>query len=234
MASSPELISFGSRGAMAARIADLVEAQIMRAIAENGRSEVGVSGGSTPKTLYENLAARALPWNDVRLTLIDERWVDVDHPRSNEAFIRGAFAKAKGATITGLYTGAQTLKDGVADIAATLDMRRKPFDTVILGMGDDGHTASWFPHAEGLNSALEINEKVCAVTAKQSEITGNEVDRMTLTLAAIKDAQLIILLLAGASKRATFELAMDPAPVEDMPVRAILRSRPDLWVCWAP
>ena len=234
MASSPEMISFASREAVAAHVADLVEAQLSCGITANGVGEVAVSGGSTPEALYENLAARAIPWDDVRLTLVDERWVDNDHPRSNEAFVRSAFAQAKGATIMGLYNGAETAQDGVAYIAVALDARRKPFDAVILGMGDDGHTASWFPNADGLNTALETNELVCAVSARKSAITGDEVERMTLTLAAIMDARLIVLLISGASKRATFETALQPGAVEDMPVRAILRARPDLWVGWAP
>lgn len=234
MASRPELISFESREAMAARVADLFEAQLGRSISSNGTGTIAVSGGSTPKALYENLAARDLPWTDINITLVDERWVNLDHPRSNEAFVRAAFAQANGASIMGLYNGAAKAKDGIADIQARLETIGGPFNTVILGMGDDGHTASWFPHADGLDRALAGDEKVCAVTALQSDITGDEVERMTLTLSAIRNAQLIVLLLAGASKRATFEKALEVGPVEDMPVRALLRSRPDLWVCWAP
>lgn len=234
MAFSPELIAFYSRAAMAARIADLVEVQLSRGIASDGAGEIAVSGGSTPNALYENLASRELPWDNVRLTLVDERWVPTDHPRSNEGFVRGAFAQAKGVSVTGLYNGAETAEDGVADFAARLANNGKPFDAVILGMGDDGHTASWFPHAQGLEAALDSDARVCAVTAQQSEITGDEVERMTLTLAAIKDARVIVLLLAGESKRATLEEALQVGPVEDMPVRAILRARRDMWVCWAP
>ena len=228
MASRPELIEFASREAMAARIADLIEARL------DSGGALAVSGGSTPKTLYEGLASRKLPWSEIDVVLVDERWVNASHPRSNEAFVRKAFARANGAPITGLYNNANGPSDGVVDIATDLERIRIPFDAVILGMGDDGHTASWFPHAAGLETALSSNGMVCAVRAKRSDITGEEVDRMTLTLAAIKDAKVIVLLLAGTSKRATFEEALRDGPVEDMPVRAILRARPDLWVCWAP
>lgn len=228
MASRPELIEFASREQMAARVADLIEARVSRG------GDIAVSGGSTPKALYEDLAVRDLDWRNTRITLVDERWVPTDHPRSNETFVRNAFANADGANITGLYNGAASPQAGVAGIAVDLAKLGEPFAAVILGMGDDGHTASWFPHAEGLDAVLTSADRVCAISAKQSEITGEEVDRMTLTLAAIKDAPLIVLLLAGESKRSTFEEALKDGPVEDMPVRAILRTRPDMWVCWAP
>lgn len=234
MAAEAELISFESRTAMASRLADVIEAQLARSLAEKERATLAVSGGSTPKALYETLAARDLPWNNIRLTLVDERWVPSDHPRSNEAFVEGSFAAASGVRVQGLYNGAASPHDGVASVAETLDGLQKTFDVVVLGMGDDGHTASWFPHAEGLTDALAGDAWVCAVRAMQSDVTGEEVDRLTLTLSAIKDARLIILLLAGETKRRTFERALEDGPVEDMPVRAILRARPDLWVCWAP
>lgn len=228
MASRPSLIEFASRDAMAARVADLIEVRVRHGGA------IAVSGGSSPKLLYESLASRDLPWPEIDVVLVDERWVDVDHPRSNEAFVRTAFAGANGVPVTGLYNGANSPGDGVADIAARLDDILFPFDAVVLGMGDDGHTASWFPRADGLDAALTSADRVCAISAKQSEITGAEVDRITLTLAAIKDARIIVLLLAGSAKRQTFDEALKDGPVEDMPVRAILRARPDMWVCWAP
>ncbi len=230
MAPEPGLVRFASRAEMAERVADLVELAILSA----PQSDVAVSGGSTPMAMYKSLAARKLNWRQHRLTLVDERWIPLDHSRSNEAAIRRAFAAAEGVRIDGLYNGAPTPEAGLSAAEAILDHRRKEFDAVILGMGDDGYTASWFPHAEGLGIALSSDSKVAAIRAKKSAVTGDELDRLTLTLRAIGDARLIILLLAGESKRATFEKAARPGPVEDMPVRAILRARPDLWVCWAP
>lgn len=234
MASRPELITFASREAMAARVADLIESTILSAPFADVQGELAVSGGTTPKALYENLAKRDLPWPQIRLTLMDERWVPVDHPRSNERFIRKAFAAANNVRITGLYDGAATPREGAVDANRILDGYQKPFDTVILGMGDDGHTASWFPHADGLEMALGGSERVCAVRAIKSDVSGEELDRITLTLSAVRDARIILLLLAGEPKRETFARALEPGPVEDMPVRAIMQARPDMWVCWAP
>jgi 6-phosphogluconolactonase len=111
----------------------------------------------------------------------------------------------------------------------------RPFDVVILGMGADGHTASWFPGADGLGAALdEKAPDIVAVRAKQSLITGEHIDRLTLSLRAIRDARVIILLISGNEKRRAFERACGEGGVDEMPVRAIIRARPDMWVCWAP
>ena len=234
MALDPALISFASREAMAARLADAVEAALALGLCRDGAGRLAVSGGSTPKPLYEALARRELDWAKIAVTLVDERWVGADHPRSNEAFVRSAFAEAKGAKIAGLYNGAETPADAADDVAARLEPGSRPFDVVVLGMGNDGHTASWFPHAEGLETALDGDQTVCAIEARRSNVTGEETARMTLTLAALRDAGLIVLLLTGDEKRKTYEAALEDGPVEAMPVRAILRARPDLWACWAP
>jgi len=160
--------------------------------------------------------------------------VAADHPCSNEAFVRAAFANANGAHINGLYDGSASPKDAIDNIAERLASRTSRFDVVVLGMGNDGHTASWFPHAKGLGSALESDRSVCAVTAIKSDVTGDEVERVTLTLSAIRDARLVILMMAGDAKSAAYAKALEAGPVDEMPVRAILRARPDMWVCWAP
>jgi 6-phosphogluconolactonase len=234
MAPEPNLIRFASRAEMAERVADLVELAILSAPFNDVESELALSGGATPMAMYEALAAKKLNWRRHRITLVDERWAPFDHPRSNEAAIRRAFSAAEGVRIDGLYNGAATPTAGLARAEERVGAHQKRFDAVVLGMGDDGHTASWFPHAEGLEGALSGDNWVAAIKAKKSAVTGEEIDRLTLTMRAIIDARLIILMLAGEDKRATYERVLQPGPVEDMPVRAILRARADLWACWAP
>jgi 6-phosphogluconolactonase len=101
-------------------------------------------------------------------------------------------------------------------------------------MGPDGHTASWFPYADGLGDALHSEKPLCAVDAQQSNVTGKHVRRMTLTLDAVKSARFIALMIAGEEKRNAYIKALEDGPVEAMPVRAILKARPDLWTVWAP
>ncbi len=233
--SEPSLISFVENKAMAARLADVIEAQLARAIAEKGAASFAVSGGSTPAALYDALSERDLHWEKVRVLLVDERWVAPGEAGSNETFVRDTLInnKAAGATLHGLWregmapaTAADALNSELSDLFSACD-------AVVLGMGNDGHTASWFPHAEGLDAALSSDALVAAVRAAPSDVVGAHRDRVTMTLPAVARARFVCLLMAGAEKRKTFEAVRAPGPVEDHPVRAILKTRPDLWACWA-
>ncbi|MGE0407845.1 MAG: 6-phosphogluconolactonase [Amphiplicatus sp.] len=227
MASSPALIAFESREAMAARLADLVEAALGRALEARGAASLAVSGGASPAGLYAALSRRRLDWARVTAALVDERWVPPTSEGSNERFIRETLARheAAAARLVGLWS-ATTPAQGLRAAEARLP---KGFDVVLLGMGEDGHAASWFPHAEGLRDALSKEARLAVVTTG-----GAYRQRMTLTLGAVASAPLVILLIAGEAKRRAFEEARRAGPVEDAPVRAILQERPDLWVAWAP
>ncbi len=237
MGSEPALIAFSSPEQMAARLSDLIEATIERAVAAQGLATIALSGGSTPAPLYQALAARAVDWPNVTATLVDERFVPPSGKGSNEAFIRSTFLHGYAAKsrFVGLWNEAPSLDAAAKEAAARIGGLVRPFDVVVLGMGFDGHTASWFPHAEGLASALAADAPLVApVRARKSAVTGDHVERLTLSLRAITDAHLIILTMTGAEKRASFEQFASGGAVEDAPVRAVLRARPDIWASWAP
>ena len=236
MGSDPSLIEFATRRVCAERLADLIESQIGRAIAERGGAVIAVSGGATPEALYKELSTRALDWSKTSIVLVDERWVAPGEPGSNESFVKGALTinRAAIARLIGLWSPAPTPGVGLSEALGRV-RGIEAFDAVVLGMGGDGHTASWFPHCEGLGGALaRSGPPIAAVRAKNSGVAGAFPDRMTLTLGAVASARSVCLLLAGADKRETFDRARGEGPVEEMPVRAIMRARPDMWVCWAP
>ena len=237
MASEPALISFSSRASMARRVADVIGTQLKLSLAERGSASLAVSGGSTPTDLYQELSTRSLDWSNVTVVPIDERWVPPGTAGSNETLIRSTLIqnRAAGAILIGLWTDAASPVEGLGESERRLDAVHFPLDIVVLGMGVDGHAASWFPKSHGLDRVLiESGPRLAAITAQPSPVAGDHLNRMTLTLSAVKGAKAIFLIIVGDEKRAVFERALNDGSASEMPVRAILAARPDLWTCWAP
>lgn len=237
MASEPNITEFSSRADMAVRLAGDIADRLRRAVEERGRAAMALSGGSTPADLYEALSQCDLDWSRVTAALVDERWVAPGEEGSNESFIRSKLQQNKAADVhlLGLWSDARSPVEGLAAAEERYDAIKSPFDVVVLGMGPDGHAASWFPNAMGLEGALSISgPRLAPVRAKKSAVTGDHLDRLTLALGAVSEARFICLLMTGAEKRGVFEQALQDGPAEEMPVRAIIRARPDLSVCWAP
>ncbi len=230
---------FDNRADMIAALQTECESALRTAIEERGEATFMVSGGSTPEPLYKALSNSDLDWESVYVALVDERWVDFEHDKSNEAFTVKHLIqnKAAVANLVGMKNSAETAAEGLADCEAAYQQLAQPFDITILGMGSDGHTASLFPHAQGLDDALnpESNELCAAITAKQSEVTGAIVERMTLSLAGLLRSKVLILLITGDEKLAVLRAAQAEGDVKDMPIRAVLRQQQvPVVVYWAP
>ncbi len=208
-------------------LANAVESRLREGLARNGRASLVASGGSTPKRLYEILSHKTLDWAQVEVILADERWVDPGLKGSNETFLRDTLLQnqAAAARFVGLKTSHASPAAAVEDVHATMATVHRPFDAVVLGMGGDGHTLSWFPEADGLDAAIDpFGKLVAAVHAHQSEVTGPFTERLTLTLAALSGAQFTALLISGDAKRKIWAEAAGPGRVEKLPVRAVLNT----------
>jgi 6-phosphogluconolactonase len=215
---------------LAARIA----ADLASAIAERGSASLVVSGGRSPVKLFERLRAHALDWSRVSVALADERWVAPSDPASNERLVRDWLLKdcAAGARFYGLKNDAATPDLGADSAWDTFAGIARPFDVVVLGMGDDGHTASLFPGSPNLGRALDDTAApgcigMLAPTAPTA--------RLSLNLAALLAARRIVLLITGDSKWITYSAAAQPGAASEMPVRAVLRQRrTPVDVIWSP
>ena len=230
---------FEDRASLFATLAADCQAHLAKALADNGAASLMVSGGSTPAPLYEALSLSDLDWSNVSVALVDERWVNSEHSASNEALIYRSLLinNARQATFVGMKTGATTAVEGCSETEALYQALPKPFTVSVLGMGSDGHTASLFPHADGFSDALsEENEHfIAAIMAIQSEVTGTNTERLSLTLTGLLQSEHLIVLLTGEEKLAVFRTAMAEGAVEDMPVRALLRqNKVPVELYWAP
>ncbi|MGM8228125.1 6-phosphogluconolactonase [Cellvibrio sp. ARAG 10.3] len=230
---------FDSRADMIAALQKECLAALREAVDERGEATFMVSGGSSPEPLYKALSSADLKWESVYVALVDERWVDFDNEKSNEAFIVRTLMQnnAAKANLVGMKNTAETPAAGLADCENAYQQLAQPFDVTILGMGSDGHTASLFPHAQGLSEALDVNsESLCAaITAKQSEVTGTAVERMTLSLAGLLRSKSLLLLITGEEKLNVLRQAQAGTDVNEMPVRAVLQQQQvPITVYWAP
>lgn len=218
---------------LVAELADRIGQSLLKSIVAHGRASLAVSGGSTPKPLFRRLSAVDIPWREVVITLVDERWVDPSEPDSNERLVRHYLLqdRAAAATFIGLKNSSPTAAQGEAECEQELRKIPQPFTVLILGMGNDGHTASLFPGSAQLAAATDMNSgKNCmAVTPADAPH-----ERMTLTLPAILKTEEIILHITGSEKKAVLAKAQEAGPAEEMPVRFVLRQqeRP-VWVYWA-
>jgi 6-phosphogluconolactonase len=219
---------FKNREDLFSSLANDCQHHLAQALSERGKAGFMVSGGSTPAPLYQALSNAELDWRNIAIALVDERWVAKDHPASNEALIERTLLinNAKNAPFTGMKTVNERAADGCATTESHYRQQPQPFTATILGMGNDGHTASLFPHADGLTEALNPdNEQLtAAIIAKQSEVTGTHTERLSLTLNGLLKSERLIVLLTGEDKLAVFRKALAGGEVEDMPIRAILQQ----------
>lgn len=213
-------------------LASLVAARLEAAVTERGAAVVAVSGGKTPLGFFERLSERELSWGLVSVTLADERWVPPDHPDSNEGAVRRHLlrARAAAARFVPLWSPAETPEAGAGVATERLRTLRQPFDLVILGMGDDGHTASLFPGAPELALAL-AEDAAPACLAVTPPVAPHR--RLTLNRAAILRTRRLVLEVRGAAKRQVLERALTGGPVEELPVRLALQSSVPCDVFWS-
>jgi 6-phosphogluconolactonase len=217
---------------LTAALAQHVARRLKEDLARQEQAVLVVSGGRSPVPLFQALAIQSLVWSRVAITLADERWVPPDHPDSNEGLVRAHLLKQRAATalLVPLWTGDATPEAAVPAVAAALTALPRPFSGVILGMGEDGHIASLFPDALELAEGLRTEAPVLAVRPSHAPHP-----RLSLSLHALLQSRDIVLMISGAAKRRLLERALGEGPVEDLPVRAILRQTAvPVSVFWAP
>ena len=210
-------------GAQTAQALAVMVAEALReGLRERGVAVLFVSGGRTPVAFMEALSQEALDWSKVTVSLADDRWVAADDADSNERLarqhlLRGAAAVARFQPLVDITV---TPQQHLAAAEQALALLPHPCDAVVLGMGDDGHTASLFPGAPETAAALDARrpQRLAAVTPPKAPHR-----RISLTLRALLDTRLLAIQIEGESKRTAIELAARSAPAQH-PIAAVLRQ----------
>ena len=232
--SDPPATKFADNEALSSALSAQLAASLKAAIAARGLASLVVSGGKSPTRLFERLRAENLDWSRVCVALADERWVEPSDAGSNEKLIRDVLLQGPGAAarFLGLKNAAPTPDLGAVSAWETFARVPRPFDATVLGMGDDGHTASLFPGSPNLPRALNP-AAVAGCVGMWSPVAPHP--RLSLNLSALLDSRRIVLLITGAGKWRTYCTAGGSGAVEEMPVRAVLRQRrTPVEVMWAP
>jgi len=223
---SPGHREFATSAALAQDFADWTARLLQGAIDKRGMALLVVSGGSTPAHYFTALSSRDIDWPRIAITLADERRVADDSPRSNarmlrETLLRGRAAAAKFSPLAdSRLTPEQELSAASARIAAL----PSPADLVVLGLGADGHTASWFPGADNLSQAIDPGARALVLPI---HAPGAPEARLTLTARVLLRARALALHIEGLDKLATLARACAEGPIEAMPIRAVLRGAAD-------
>ena len=207
---------------------------LQRALEVRGEARLLLSGGSTPAPVYRALARAPLQWSRISVGLVDERWLPENDIASNARLVRETLLAegAAGARLDALLMPPRTIEDCVraANAAAA-----NAGAVAVLGMGDDGHTASLFPHTPGLAAALAAQDDYVAVDASAAPVAAPWPRRISLTPAGLARASLRILLLRGERKRGVLLRALEGEDALALPVRAAFAlPGAALRIHWAP
>ncbi|MXY62435.1 MAG: 6-phosphogluconolactonase [Synechococcus sp. SB0665_bin_28] len=201
------LQSSPDKAALAQAAAAAMTAVIRAATTRQPRCVVALAGGSTPEAAYGHLGQEDLPWDRVNLVLGDERWVDAQDPASNVRMVRRCLLSGSRAHRARLHPvpthlpSPEAAAQAYGDLLQTLCPGQPPqLDLVLLGLGEDGHTASLFPGT----AAVDVKDRWVTVG------WGKDLPRVSMTAPLLSAARQVIILVAGAAKRQALQRLLDP------------------------
>lgn len=221
---------WNDRGEIALRALSLCQIAYNEAISKSDRFTIVAAGGSTPRVLYELLAVKDWDWSKVHVFWGDERYVPVTDALSNEGMTRKAWLDIVSIPAKNIHAiptsdgdpmiSASTYERHIQDFFGVDDGVVPQFDLVLLGMGDDGHTASLFPHTK----AIKVIDRLVTVGDKDGQ------PRITMTVPLINQAKEIIFMVEGVAKAKALTAVLAPkGDVNQYPSRLITGNT--IWLC---
>ncbi|MGB3293251.1 MAG: 6-phosphogluconolactonase [Phormidesmis sp.] len=198
---SPTVEILPDQAALIDRAHRLTVDSIKAAIAARGRATLALSGGSTPKPLYASMVGAELPWDKIYIFWGDERYVPHNHEKSNVRMVRETWLNHVPIPAENVFPMPTSADDPATDAAKYEETLKEFFqsqpgefpalDFVLQGMGDDGHTASLFPHTQ----ALEVCDHLVTVGNHDGE------PRISFTIPLINQGHKVVFLVAGENKQ---------------------------------
>jgi len=232
MTDGPEIEIYDDTHEASAAAAMAIADWLAAGLAENDRASFIATGGTSPGEVYDLLSTIPLPWENISVSLSDERWVAPTSPDSNERQLRERLlvGEAAGANLVPLWSSAPGVEDA-AEAAEVAVADLLPADVVLLGMGEDGHFASLFPGNPMLEEGLDPYGGSLVIAVPNGDPAPPQ-DRLSLTLYALKQSFLIVVLISGAAKRRIVEER------DDLPIHALFRATAStetlVRVIWSP
>lgn len=227
-----ELRRFSSWDALVVEAAARLAGAVSDGLRARGRAALALAGGSTPRDVYRRLSRTPLHWARVDVIPTDERWTATDAPDSNARLLRDTLLQDRAAVARLIPLKRDedaTPEAAVTGAEAALATLRWPLDAVLLGMGEDGHFASLFPGSPALDVGLDLNGTARVVAVPPGSPAPSQ-PRLSLSLSALLDSRLRLLIVRGPRKLALLERGGRDA----LPVAALLeqgRTRPQVF--WA-
>jgi 6-phosphogluconolactonase len=217
------------RDAIVQRSLEIVLASLQLALTERGQFTIALAGGGTPKPLYEAIASQDLPWDKIHVFWGDERYVPADHPDSNEGMARRAWLDQVAMPSTNIHpmptdeadpaVAAQKYEQQLQEFFQLQVGEFPALDVVLLGIGDDGHTASLFPHTQ----ALTVRDRLITVGNKDGQ------PRLTFTAPLINRARAVVFLVTGANKQNALAHILTPTGDETTYPARLIQPQGKLW-----
>ncbi|WP_371379262.1 6-phosphogluconolactonase [Thalassotalea aquiviva] len=217
-----KLNTFTSKAELDQALAEKIAQQLQDAIEQKGHASIAFSGGSTPKGLFDALSNIDLDWHKVTVTLADDRWVDEQHDSSNAKLIKENLLvnHAHAARFFALKQGQDLTKEQLAELTEQAHQHVLPLDVTILGMGEDGHTASIFPCSAQVDEGLDVDATPALIKVVP---TTAPFERISFNFTALIQSNHLYLHIVGDSKQQVLEQALSSDDAREMPIRAFLQ-----------
>ncbi|MBU6319416.1 MAG: 6-phosphogluconolactonase [Alphaproteobacteria bacterium] len=230
---NPELSVYANRKKMSAGVVVRLEQAISARLRRKKKLFIALAGGTTPAPIYTALSSRDLPWSRIAVTLTDERWRHARQRGSNERMVRSTLLRRRAARarFVSLKSPHTTPAGALGQIEQRLSSVT-PLDICVLGMGADGHIASLFPGAVGLETAMKSSRRrAAAIFAYQADGSPN---RITLTFGEICRSKEIFLILTGDDKLRVLKNSMADTNVSSALSLLLARRTSPVHAFWAP